>query len=129
MDDQPRKDNDKQIRARRPSKRPKKIGKQRRAREKQGTHTHTLRVHSLKKGVSKNEAPGPVGTLSHTHAHLRSPEKLIRTYRYVEVAANINWREKDYKCSNYKRKETAGRPRAREKYTDTETQRDRETFA
>ncbi len=26
------------------------------------THTHTFfRVHSLKKGVSENEAPGPVG--------------------------------------------------------------------
>ena len=49
------------------------------------------------------------------HTHQRSPEKLIRTYRYVEVAANINWREKDYKCSNYKRKETAGRTRAGEK--------------
>ena len=32
-----RKDKDKQIRARQPSKRPKKIGKQRRGREKEGT--------------------------------------------------------------------------------------------
>ena len=37
MDDQPRKDNDEQTRARRPSKRPKKMGKQRRALEKEGT--------------------------------------------------------------------------------------------
>ena len=37
MDGQPRKDNDEQKHARRPSKRPKKSGKQRRAREKVGT--------------------------------------------------------------------------------------------
>jgi len=37
MDGQPRKDNDEQTRARRPSKRPKKMGKQRRALEKEGT--------------------------------------------------------------------------------------------
>ena len=43
MDGQPRKDNDEQIRARRPSKRPKKIGKQRRAREKQGTQMTNFR--------------------------------------------------------------------------------------
>ena len=36
-DGQPRKDNDEQKHARRPSKRPKKSGKQRRAREKVGT--------------------------------------------------------------------------------------------
>ena len=30
------------------------------------THTHT-RVHSLKKGVSENEAPGPVGAYTTTH--------------------------------------------------------------
>ena len=43
MDGQPRKDNDEQIRARRPSKRPKKIGKQRRAREKEGTQMTNFR--------------------------------------------------------------------------------------
>ena len=43
MDGQPRKDNDEQTRARRPSKRPKKIGKQRRAREKQGTQITNFR--------------------------------------------------------------------------------------
>ena len=32
----------------------------------QGTHSH-FRVHSLKKGVSENEAPGPVGAYTHTH--------------------------------------------------------------
>ena len=37
MDGQPRKDNDEHKHARRPSKRPKKSGKQRRAREKVGT--------------------------------------------------------------------------------------------
>ena len=42
----------------------------------QGTHSH-FRVHSLKKGVSENEAPGPVGayttihndTTTHTETH------------------------------------------------------------
>ena len=43
MDGQPRKDNNEQTRARRPSKRPKKIGKQRRAREKQGTQMTNFR--------------------------------------------------------------------------------------
>ena len=37
MDGQPRKDNDEQKHARRPSKRPKKSGKERRAREEVGT--------------------------------------------------------------------------------------------
>ena len=37
MDGQPENDNYEQKRARRPSKRPKKSGKQRRAREKEGT--------------------------------------------------------------------------------------------
>ena len=32
------------------------------------THTHThLRVHNRKKGVSENEAPGPVGAYTTTH--------------------------------------------------------------
>ena len=32
------------------------------------THTHTqLRVHNQKKGVSENEAPGPVGAYTTTH--------------------------------------------------------------
>ena len=30
-----------------------------------------------------------------THTHLRSPKKLVRTYVYVEVASNRNWREKN----------------------------------
>ena len=56
MDGQPRKDNDEQKRARRPSKRPK------------NTHTHThVRVQGLEKGVSENEAPGPVGAYTTTH--------------------------------------------------------------
>ena len=37
MEDQPEKDNDEQLRARRQSKRPKKSRKQRRARENEGT--------------------------------------------------------------------------------------------
>ena len=38
------------------------------------THTHThLRVHNLKKGVSENEAPGPVGAYTTTHNNTRTP--------------------------------------------------------
>ena len=32
--------------------------------------------------------------MSETHTHLRSPEKLVRTYMHREVASNRNWREK-----------------------------------
>jgi hypothetical protein len=44
------------------------------------THTHThLRIHNQKKGVSENEAPGPVGayttTHPHTHTHFRVPSQ------------------------------------------------------
>ena len=31
------------------------------------THTHTLQVQGLEKGVSENEAPGPVGAYTTTH--------------------------------------------------------------
>ena len=38
------------------------------------THTHThFRVHSLKKGVSENEAPGPVGAYTTTHNNTPTP--------------------------------------------------------
>ena len=42
------------------------------------THTHThFRVHSLKKGVSENEAPGPVGayTTTHNNTPTQMPER------------------------------------------------------
>ena len=38
----------------------------------QGTHSH-FRVHSLKKGVSENEAPGPVGACATTHNNTPTP--------------------------------------------------------
>ena len=38
------------------------------------THPHThFRVHSLKKGVSENEAPGPVGAYTTTHNNTPTP--------------------------------------------------------
>ena len=36
------------------------------------THTH-LRVNNLKKGVSENEAPGPVGAYTTTHNNTPTP--------------------------------------------------------
>ena len=43
-------------------------------RERTHTHTHTyFRVHSLKKGVSENEAPGPVGAYTTTHNNTPTP--------------------------------------------------------
>ena len=38
----------------------------------QGTHSH-FRVHSLKKGVSENEAPGPVGAYTTAHKNTQTP--------------------------------------------------------
>ena len=40
------------------------------------THTHThihLRIHNLKKGVSENEAPGPIGAYTTNHNHSPTP--------------------------------------------------------
>ena len=38
------------------------------------SHSHTyFRVHSLKKGVSENEAPGPVGAYTTTHNNTPTP--------------------------------------------------------
>ena len=38
------------------------------------THTHThLRVHDQKKGVSENEAPGPIGAYTTNHNHSPTP--------------------------------------------------------
>ena len=38
------------------------------------THTHThLRIHNQKKGVSENEAPGPVGAYTTTHNNTPTP--------------------------------------------------------
>ena len=59
MDGQPRKDNDKQIRARRPSKRPKKIGKQRRAREKEGTQMTNFRSPTSSAGGPDRQTKKP----------------------------------------------------------------------
>ena len=76
MDGEPENGNYEQKRARRESKRPKKSGKQRRAREHTHTHTHThthLRIHNLKKGVSENEAPGPIGAYTTNHNHSPTP--------------------------------------------------------
>ena len=83
MDDQPRKDNDKQIRARRPSKRPKKSGKQRRAREKEGTQMTNFRSPTpaaggpdrqtrkpeFKQKANKFKPNRPLDTHTHTHTH------------------------------------------------------------
>ena len=51
------------------------IYKHTRERERErDTHTHThLQVHSLKKGVSENEAPGPVGAYTTTHNNTPTP--------------------------------------------------------
>ena len=69
-----------------------------------------FRVPGQEKGTSENEVPGFVGAytqthintrlvepdrarwmrMSETHTHLRSPEKLVRTYVNVEVKSNRN---------------------------------------
>ena len=51
------------------------------------THTH-LRIHNLKKGVSENEAPGPVGAYTTTHNN-------THTHTHKHKAANAQdegWR-------------------------------------
>ena len=50
--------------------------------------------------------------MSETHTHLRSPEKLVRTYMHREVASNRNWREKN---SNYQAKINSRPDTGREK--------------
>ena len=80
MDGQPENDNYERYSARRESKLPKKSGKQGSAREKDGTqmtfytHTHThFQVQGLEKGVSENDAPGPVGAYTTTHNNTPTP--------------------------------------------------------
>ena len=56
------------------------------------THTHThFRVQSLKKGVSENEAPGPVGAYTTTHnntpTQMPDRESILLTATFDQVCS------------------------------------------
>jgi len=56
------------------------------------THTHThLRIHNQKKGVSENEAPGPVGayTTTHNNTPTQKPdrESILLTATFDQVCS------------------------------------------
>ena len=72
------------------------------------THTHThLRVHNQKKGVSENEAPGPVGAYTTTHNNTPTQMPDRESELLTATTRNAHFAERNLVCDMPSR-ETSG---------------------